>query len=36
MEANGRVKRVIIVDADAFAWMEAKVVERLQQASRPK
>jgi hypothetical protein len=28
-EANGRVKRAVIVDADAFVWKQAEVVEHL-------
>ncbi len=28
-EANGRVKRAVVVDADAFVWKQAEVVEHL-------
>jgi hypothetical protein len=29
-EANGRVKRAVVVDVDAFVWKQAEVVEHLQ------
>ncbi|CAM6020000.1 unnamed protein product [Sphagnum balticum] len=33
-KANGRVKKAVVVDADMFARKQAKVVKRLQHASR--
>jgi hypothetical protein len=33
-EANRRVKKAVVTDADAFAWKHAEVTEHLQQASR--
>jgi hypothetical protein len=35
-EANGRVKKAVVVDANIFVWKQVEVVECLQQAGRPR